>query len=795
MEQKQNYYISSNAVNQKRNFENLVNQTQNLSSFILDFKFRLTNDSSVKQYLKLKSDPSIDYQYLLHNKFIKNIRISDSVINAPLFNFDKNFLYFNLSNKMLPAPKMRIKNNNYLFSQSAFVVGDNKNYGKIDTLFISYSLSELIFELDRVYEEQYFFVPIHELEPDYILSKIENPLPNHTYTQVSPLVCNEINIALETKIMEKLKLREYFSERVRLEDTVYCAVFLPVFDLKKNFTGFVFTYFIDAYYQFYYLEFIKRTIAATISLVIIFFLYFRNYEQQVILSNQNISIRQDQKLLQIAKEKAEEANLIKSEFLANMSHEIRTPMNTVLGFTDLLNSQITNPQHKKYLSAINSGTKNLLYLINDILDLSKIEAGKMKIVSEPVDLRLFFSEIESFFSDLLKEKHLEFAIEIDNSIQQTLSLDEIRLKQIMFNLIGNAIKFTEKGFVKIHALTKPVEGDHTIIDLIIKVEDSGIGIEESYHEQIFNAFQQQDNKLTKKYGGTGLGLSISQKLAHLMNGNIYLESQPGLGSTFTIVLQNLKLLKTEIDYVPKKDSTLNKIIFEKANVLIVDDVGHNRFLIKEFLSNTQLTIYEAVNGFEAIDTAKLILPELILMDIRMPGMDGITATKLIKSDSTLKQITIIALSASVMEDEMKIIQETGFDDFLKKPVKLADLIKSLAKFLPHKQLKANEINGKDLTSPAVEVLSPVKMEAIKNMLLGELNEKWKNVSRGGFVDEIANFGNDLINTGTKFSCQTLIDYGTELMESTETFDVGKMKKVLNSYSRLLKQIKTFEDNG
>ncbi len=785
---KQQYFIYSNAINQKKNIENFISQTQILSTFILDFKLLILSDKTLANYLTKENSTGLDYNFLLNNRFIENVIVSDSVITESLFDFDTSFAHFNLENRLLQKNNLKQTDQNFIVSQSAYLVPDFRSDSGQDTLIITYSMPHLVIDLDRMYEEQYFFVPAG-INQTIKLSCLHNPLPNHLYRQVPAEVCNKINENL-SEIAEKRSIqKEFFTERTQVADTVYCAAFFPVINLKSELQGFFSIYFIDGYYKYYFSEFIKRTIAATVSLIIIFFLYYRNYAQQIILVNQNISIREDQKQLQIAKEKAEEANKVKSEFLANMSHEIRTPMNTVLGFTDLLNAQITDPQQKRYLAAITAGTKNLLYLINDILDLSKIEAGKMEIAQEPVNPRVLFTELESVFADLIKEKQLDFLIEVHSSVPQSLILDEIRLKQILFNLIGNAIKFTEKGYIHLSAHTRSADNSKSNLNLIIKVKDSGIGIHANYQDQIFNAFQQQDNKLTKKYGGTGLGLSISQKLARLMNGDIQVESEPGQGSTFTVTLKNIQQPEAEVSYLPELETENQSFIFEEATVLIVDDVGHNRFLLKEYLKTSGFKTYEAVNGNEAVETTRLVLPDLILMDIRMPVMDGIEATKIIKGDALLKQTFIVALSASVMDDEIQKIQEVGFDDFLRKPVKLAELLKSLAKFLPNKQCTQPPTFGENQVMQDVEMLNPEKVKAIEQLIKGEFFERWKNVANGGFIDEIAIFGNDLIAAGKKYACVTLINFGESLVESTESFDVGKMKKVLNSYNDLLKKIK------
>lgn len=250
--------------------------------------------------------------------------------------------------------------------------------------------------------------------------------------------------------------------------------------------------------------------------------------------------------LEEAREAAEIGNLVKTEFIANMSHELRTPIHIILGFADMLDFQITDPVQKRYIETIKSGGKNLLSLVNDILDLSKIEAGKIKINREYIDIRSIFNEIKQVFSVEVSRKELEFTITISNDIPSQLFLDTIRLRQTLFNLVGNAVKFTKTGYIKIKVYPlekKDFDNNHECVDLKIAVEDTGIGIPSKLQKEIFDIFRQQDNRLSREYEGIGIGLAIVKRLVRMMNGSISLCSEPGKGSMFEIHLCDVLMYK------------------------------------------------------------------------------------------------------------------------------------------------------------------------------------------------------------------------------------------------------------
>ncbi|MBF0121013.1 MAG: response regulator [Desulfobacterales bacterium] len=376
----------------------------------------------------------------------------------------------------------------------------------------------------------------------------------------------------------------------------------------------------------------------------------------------DITERKQKERAEREKEIAQASAKSKSEFLANMSHEIRTPMNAILGFTELLEGKINDPQNKQYLSAISSSGKTLLTLINDILDLSKIEAGKLELRYESVNPRSILNEIKQMFSRKVSEKGIEFLIDVDESLPQKMMLDEVRLRQILVNLTGNAIKFVDKGFVKLSLSRRSNDyGPNDSLELVFAVEDTGIGIPKDQQNLMFEAFEQQKGQSNAKYGGTGLGLAITKRLVEMMGGEIFVESEVGKGSTFNVILKNVAI-SSEADTINSKNNNItDSIKFEKASILIVDDVEYNRLLLKGFLNYPEIKLFEAENGRDALNYAKLHRPNIILMDMKMPVMDGYEATRLLKEDNDLKSIPVIAITASVMAENEAKITEAGCD--------------------------------------------------------------------------------------------------------------------------------------
>ncbi|MGY3569738.1 response regulator [Vibrio paucivorans] len=370
--------------------------------------------------------------------------------------------------------------------------------------------------------------------------------------------------------------------------------------------------------------------------------------------------------LKLAQQKAETANEAKSRFLAMMSHELRTPLNTVLGFIDLLQEDIQTPQHLEALDKMEISAELLLVLINDILDLTRIESGNFPIQKTWVELHSKLSVMLEHFSKLARDKGLEFHVDLSFSEREMLWVDPTRVIQIVFNLVGNAVKFTEQGYVSIKGKL-----DNDV--LRISVADSGIGIERDRLEHLFTPFKQADSSITRMYGGSGLGLSITKHLTTLMNGNISVSSVKGKGSQFSVSLPVVSkpIESSPIRFTPDIELSSN------LNVLVVEDTYSNQMVIKLLLERSGYNVTTLNNGQEALDYLKgnIKSVDLILMDMSMPIMDGVTATRHIHK---LCNITpVIALTAHAMECDKQKCLDAGMNAFVSKPIRSKEIHKAI----------------------------------------------------------------------------------------------------------------------
>jgi len=384
------------------------------------------------------------------------------------------------------------------------------------------------------------------------------------------------------------------------------------------------------------------------------------------------------KQLDISEKKVRESARIKENFMANMSHEIRTPMNAVLGFTNLLLKKNLEADSRSYAESIRQSGDNLLTIINDILDISKIEAGMMRIESTAFSVRELLHSVETMFKEKASQKGLYLTTKIAASVPVVLEGDATRLTQILVNLVGNAIKFTDKGGVEIAFNTQGSTDDK--INIGFTVSDTGIGINKEKLSLIFNRFQQAEDSITRKYGGTGLGLSIVKDLVQLQQGTIHVKSIEGMGTQFSCVIPYQVSVVQQITNSRDDAMMTSYTIPGHASVLVVEDNAMNQELMKHLLSGWGLQFNIAANGYEAIDLLQEHHYHLILMDIQMPLMDGYSTADHIRQELQL-DTPIIAMTAHALAGEKERCIQHGMNDYIAKPVREDDLHQLIAKFI------------------------------------------------------------------------------------------------------------------
>lgn len=488
-----------------------------------------------------------------------------------------------------------------------------------------------------------------------------------------------------------------------------------------------------------------------------------------------------------AKEEAEIANRLKSEFLANMSHEIRTPMNAILGFAEILKDKVgSDPVVRDYLSGIQRSGKNLINLINDILDLAKIEAGKLDIVYSPVNLFSVIQDVKQIFSLQTMQKKLDFEITIDAEMPKSLLIDELRLRQVLFNLIGNAVKFTERGGIAVRVVHIPKGGDSSSIDLIIEIEDTGIGIPEYELDSIFAPFIQKSGQDVMRFGGSGLGLSITKNLVEMMGGTISVESELGVGSKFSVCIKDLEI-SSMAHNGKEADLELANIVFEKSRILLVEDIESNRKVVTGFLEKFNFIIVQAENGKIALDYLEKNSFDLILMDMQMPELDGRSACKIIKKEERYKHIPIIILTATTIKENADEIL-TFANGYLCKPISKLELINEIAKFLPHRKnipnLKNLEIGDIDFLHAVKEFinLNPIKEEfkvELKNLFI-ESEPARKSLQ----TNKLTIFVKKLESLSEKYQVEPLKKFAINLLRLIKNFSIAEISYQLDSFNSI-----------
>ncbi len=476
-----------------------------------------------------------------------------------------------------------------------------------------------------------------------------------------------------------------------------------------------------------------------------------------------------------------QASRAKSEFLANMSHEIRTPMNSVLGFAELLDNLITEPEQKSYLKSIRAGGKSLLNIINDILDLSKIEAGKMQLQPTSVSMERILDEMSDFFASRFNQKNLQLILNLDPHFPEYVLIDGIRLRQILINLIGNSLKFTENGKVEITAeLTKRSE---KLVDFRITVQDTGVGIKEDQKRIIFNKFEQQSDQDTGRYGGTGLGLAICNNLVNMMGGAIDVESTVGEGSSFIVELNSVHVVDKPIE--DDAQVSLSPSGFSKASILVADDIAKNRELLTGFLKGSAIKIYEAEDGQQALDLVEQRDFDLIFLDLRMPVLSGYETISLLRQKSRNNNTPVVAFTASVMGEDMEKVEQYGFNAYLRKPFSQQELLGTIESFVEYTGVEETDDDVEEIVIPDI---SAVTLSEFRKVAENDLLPLWDEVKNTGDFEQVKRFAEQVAKYAKEYEIQVYENYAETLLMNIESFDIMEVDILMEKFPSLIKAL-------
>ncbi len=488
-------------------------------------------------------------------------------------------------------------------------------------------------------------------------------------------------------------------------------------------------------------------------------------------------IKKTQAALQRSKEEAESANRAKSEFLANMSHEIRTPMNAILGFSDVLLNKARDAQSRRYLQTILSSGQTLLTLIDDILDLSKIEAGKLEIRPEPLDLRGLIHDVEAMFEPSFDEKGVDLIVEIAPDLPQGLFLDQVRIRQILINLVGNALKFTGNGFVRLSVRWDWSDSRRSRVDLEFGVEDTGIGIPKEQHEVIFENFRQRNSQSTREYGGSGLGLAITKKLTDMMGGHIALISEVNQGSLFRIHLPQVSR-GTEVQsraHCGEIDRYL-----PSSRVLVVDPEPDSAELFRSILEATSVQAGWAQSANEALELCERDRPQLVFLDLRLPDLSGEHAAELMKKLIPGLPVVVVASSANSEGDSNGV-----FDHILSKPVSKRKVLSVCTRFLSPGRgdgsVRSREPGSSPAESSAGELAWALQEvdDRTLDRLRSELLPRCSELREALIMDDAFELADDIKQSAA--SSRGMAEWAGKLQDRIEAFDVRGIRAMLREF--------------
>lgn len=483
-------------------------------------------------------------------------------------------------------------------------------------------------------------------------------------------------------------------------------------------------------------------------------------------------------------EETKAANQVKESFLANISHEIRTPLNAIIGFSEIMGHLTTTGKSvdlREYITGIKMSSKNLLSIINNILDISKVRSGKMTLDNKILNFKEMLDDLKDMYFILSQEKGINLTFEYSNEIPKFIVSSEGRLRQIFLNLINNALKFTSKGFIKVSVSKLDYKASkENLIGFQIKVQDTGVGIPQNQMKRIFEPFVQREGQSVNDYGGTGLGLSIIKGILDIMNGSINVESKEGEGTTFIVDIKDIEVGR-DIDMTSTKKINHEKVNFEKAKILVADDNELNRRLLLKYLAFYDLEVFTAKDGQECYEIAIEKKPQVILMDINMPVLNGVDSTIKIRADLSY-DIKVIAVSASVDEARLKEITH-HFDGFIIKPVLLEELVLNLAKFLPYKLIdEVRPKNEKKFEDYLDEPTGDMNLLVTK---LEKMKKKWSKVKDTLTINDLEILSEEANKLSDEYKWRPLKEWSYKLSVSVNLFEVDKFQGILEEFPKII----------
>ncbi|HEY9815195.1 MAG TPA: ATP-binding protein, partial [Candidatus Obscuribacterales bacterium] len=490
--------------------------------------------------------------------------------------------------------------------------------------------------------------------------------------------------------------------------------------------------------------------------------------------------------LRQAKEAAEAANLAKSEFLANMSHEIRTPMNAILGFTQLLDQKTIDSRQKSYLSSIETSGQMLLALIDDMLDLSRIEAGQLRLYYEPVNLRSLIVDVKTIFSQKAGEKNLVLDVRLDDALPWIL-FDPVRLRQILFNVVGNAVKFTEQGGIYLKVSVFPDAQSDQHLTLEITVSDTGIGIAPDQHQKIFESFTQSDGQDVRKYGGTGLGLAITRRLTKMLGGTIVLDSDLGQGSKFTFTFPHVAIAPSSYPSEPLLEEAITHDVWNTlppVTVLVADDVKSNRELIQQYFHDSHHRILLARDGDEAVQLAHIHHPDLILLDLQLGDRSGQEVIQALNQQPDTQMIPVVVMTASTSRELDESIKPMCHA-VLHKPVRHEHL---------WEVLKTIDVQDKTTAppSPAVSLAATEQGSDRQSELLLALKQveqdHWQHLRQTMTMRGVVAFAQALQEVAQTYGNTSLDRYAHLLLDQVDAFDWDHLPQSIDGFAELRRSL-------